>query len=81
MSEINTNYCECVLLKVPIGAQVLQHALLQDLLHSHLHTLQKQRYEDHTKIGIYDFTFYTEHTKNGMNFIPKSGMTIIPKTV
>ena len=37
MSEINTNDCECVLLKVPIGAQVLQHALLQDLLHSHLH--------------------------------------------
>ena len=29
----------------------------------------------------YDFTFYTEHTKNGMNFIPENGMTLIPKTV
>ena len=36
-SEINTNNCACVLLKVPIGAQVLQQTLLQDLLHSHLH--------------------------------------------
>ena len=31
-SEINTNNCACTLLKVPIGAQVLQ-----DLLHFHLH--------------------------------------------
>ena len=38
-SEINTNNCACVLLKVPIGAQVLQYTLLQDLLHSHLHIL------------------------------------------
>ena len=35
-SEINANNCACVLLKVPIGAQVLQHTLLQDLLHSYI---------------------------------------------